>query len=59
MTRRQKNCLNRLADLCDQYNAEFTYTVDDDGIHISVDGQEVFVGFMSNGSEDLRLAAYV
>jgi hypothetical protein len=38
--------LKKLADLCNEYNAGFTYTKEDDGIHILVDNEEVFVGFI-------------
>lgn len=47
MTRRQKNFLRRLAELIEQHDASLTYTTDDDGIHIEVDGVLVFVGFLS------------
>ena len=61
MTKRQDEFLNLLADLCEEYNAEFSYTTDDNGIHITADGSEVFVGFMSHEtgytSDKLREAA--
>jgi len=38
--------LLKLADLCDEYKAEFTYTNGDDGIHILVNDEPVFVGFL-------------
>lgn len=45
-TAEQKEFLNKLADLCDQYDARFSYTTDDDGIHIDVGGVEVFSGWL-------------
>lgn len=47
MTKEQKEFLNKFADLCEKYKAEFYYTTDDDGINISVDGETVFVDFLS------------
>lgn len=38
--------LAKLADLCDEYKAEFAYTNNDDGIHILLDDEPVFVGFL-------------
>lgn len=39
--------LEALANLIDQFGAKFTYTNDDDGIHIVLNGEEVFVGFLA------------
>ena len=56
-TIRDKEFLLRLADLCEEYKATFAYTVDDDGIHITVDGgRQVFVGFLLDAPEELRKA---
>ncbi|PCI54210.1 MAG: hypothetical protein COB36_11000 [Alphaproteobacteria bacterium] len=38
--------LEQLAQLCEQYKASFSYTTDDDGIHIDLDGKEVFCGWL-------------
>jgi len=47
--------LEKLAILCDEYNAQFDYTTDDDGIHINVEGKEVFIGFLDeSASRELR-----
>jgi hypothetical protein len=56
---RQKDFLIKLAELCDSYRAGFRYTTDDDGIHIDVDGVDVFVGFIEepNAGSILREAA--
>lgn len=49
--------LEKLASLCDEFRAEFLYTNDDDGIHITMDGKEIFVGYMENKpSQELRKA---
>lgn len=48
--------LLKLADLTEQYNATFSYNRDDDGIHITVDGKLVFVGFMFDPATELREA---
>lgn len=53
-----KEFLLKLADLCEEYGATFGYTIDDDGIHISVDGgREVFVGYLFDAPKELRDAA--
>lgn len=44
-TSRAKCFLVALADICQEYDATFFYTRDDDGIHITVDDEEVFCGF--------------
>ena len=53
--------LERLADLCEEYDADIFYTNNDDGIHISLggeDGEEVFVNSdFGNLAEELRKAA--
>ena len=36
--------LEKLAELCERYNATFYYTTDDDGTHIDLNGEEIFVG---------------
>ena len=57
LTDRQKDFLLRLAALCDEFRAEFGYTNNDDGIHIELDGAEVFADFLSgNAGEALRTA---
>ena len=56
MNERDKEFLLKLADPCEEYDASFDYTTDDDGIHISVDGREVFVGFLIDASKELRKA---
>ena len=38
--------LEKLANLCEQFDASFSYTTDDDGIHIELSGQEIFVGYL-------------
>lgn len=60
-TKDQRAFLIRLASLVDEFNAEFSYTDDDDGIHISMPSgdshpvytDEIFVGLISSG-DDLR-----
>jgi hypothetical protein len=51
----QKVFLLELSSLMKKYRATMQYTNNDDGIHISVDGQEVFVGFLfdDDASENL------
>lgn len=36
--------LEKLGRLCDDYSAEIYYTNEDDGIHISIFGEDIFVG---------------
>jgi len=38
--------LEKLAQLCDDYKATFSYSHDDDGIYICLDGKEIFCGFI-------------
>jgi hypothetical protein len=59
MNKRQKRFLLQLADLCEKYNAEFNYTNNDDGIHITVDEEEIYVGYLSDDfTKDLREVAH-
>ena len=51
----EKEFLTKLADLLDEYDASLTYTTNDDGIHVELQGTEVFVGFMQD-TDDLRQA---
>lgn len=50
--------LEELACLCERYKASFSYTTDDDGIVIYLDGKEIFCGFIydSDAAELLRAA---
>ena len=45
MDKKQRKALIALADVCQRFDLGFTYTNSDDGVHVSVDGKEVFVGF--------------
>jgi len=45
MNNKQKDFLNKLADLCDVYKPEFFYTNDDDGIHIRIDNEDIFIDY--------------
>ena len=47
--------MEKLSLLCDEYKAEFSHTEDDDGIHISLDGNEVFAGFLPEEGADRKL----
>lgn len=59
LSHRQKDFLLRLADLCDELQAEFSYSNEDDGIHIELDGTEVFADFLSgDAGKALRAAAF-
>lgn len=49
---KQKMFLLKLANLMKEYNASFEYTVDDDGIHIYVNDEEIYKGFLSNQNID-------
>lgn len=51
---RQRDFLYHLQHLCQTYNATFSYTTDDDGIHISMDGEEIFIGFLEDPAGSLR-----
>ena len=52
LTLREKTFLLKLAELCKEYAAAFSCTVDDDGVHICVDEEEVFVGFLDAEAGD-------
>ncbi len=56
MNQKQKDFLSKLADLCEEYSPDFFYTTDDDGIHIAVDSQKIFIDY-SITAETLREAA--
>jgi len=57
LQKNQVEFLRKLADLCAEYDAGFTYTNADDGTHILVDGEVVFVGFIENdASSTIRKA---
>lgn len=56
MNAAQRRALERLADLIDQEGLHLWYTTDDDdGVHIKVNGQLVFRGWLDDSSE-LRAA---
>lgn len=59
----RQDFLLKLADLCEKFDATFTYTREDNGIHVDVCNEEVFVGFLfSSGTEAanaLREAAII
>lgn len=38
--------LQKLNELLGEYKAEITYTNADDGLHISIDGKEIFTGWL-------------
>lgn len=48
-----------LSSVLTKYNATIEYTNDDDGLHISTFGKEVFVGFLSSktAGQDLYKAS--
>lgn len=48
LTAKQKEFLLKLADLCEEYKADFYYTRDDNGIHVEVEGDEIFVGHVGS-----------
>ena len=54
---RAARLLLRLAALCDEFGAGFTYTNADDGVHISIDGEDVYVGHLLDPAKDLTDAA--
>ena len=49
------NFLEQLAALLEDYNAELYYTTDDDGIHIDIDGDEIFAGHLSSSDAPAEL----
>ncbi len=55
LTPHEKEFLTKLADLLDEYDASLTYTTGDDGIHVALQGTQVFAGFMDD-TDELRTA---
>ncbi len=52
---RQRDFLERLLELLEDFDAEITYTTGDDGLHVKVAGDELFPGGGWWDREDLRL----
>jgi len=48
--------MKALQALVVEHKAQIFYTTDDDGIHITLDGEEVFVGFIEWWSADISTA---
>ena len=48
--------LKEFLEFCKKHKAEFYYTTDDDGIHIAVDGVEVYVGLLEDDLKSLESA---
>lgn len=48
MTNRQQEFINKLVSLLGEYNVEIFYTTDDDGLHLSMDGEEFYVSWLTN-----------
>ncbi len=50
--------LEKLAALIEHYDAELSYTTDDDGIHIELNGKTIYRGWINgkDGAENLRNA---
>ena len=46
LNKKDREFLLKLADLFAEYKAGMNYTTDDDGIHIELDGREIFSGFL-------------
>ncbi len=57
LTERQRQFFLRFADLCEEFNVDISYTSYDDGIHIAVDGEEVYVGWDCDANGFRQLAA--
>lgn len=50
--------LLKLADLCEQYDAGFTYSQDDDGTHVTLGSKVIFIGYLDDRvASQLRAAA--
>jgi hypothetical protein len=57
LSEKQAEFLKKLADLCAQYNAGFTYTNDDNGTHVLVDGQDIFAAHLEiDAADEIRKA---
>jgi len=49
--------LEKLAQLCEEYKATFSYSRDDDGVYICLDNKEIFCGFIHDGDAAKLLRA--
>ena len=58
LTDRQKEFLNKLADLIEQFDASIHSTIDEDGEHIVVDGAEIFVGSLWDFNDPVGALRY-
>lgn len=47
--KRKLACMEELHDVLLRYDAELYYTINDDGVHLSVDGEEAAVWFFREG----------
>jgi hypothetical protein len=52
LSKRQEEFLKKLADLCEEYNAGIDFCKFDDTVHILVDGEVVFAGFIDEKAAD-------
>lgn len=41
MSEKHKEFLTKLADLCEEYRAGLGYTIDDDGVHVYIDDEDI------------------
>jgi hypothetical protein len=52
LTDTQRNFLLKLAALCRENHAGFGYTTADDGVHIEMDNELIFTGFLFDGAAE-------
>jgi len=59
LNNKDREFLLKLADLFEEHKAELRYTTSDDGIHVDLDGREVFRGFFikDHAAKELRRVA--
>jgi hypothetical protein len=46
--------LRALADVYEKYNVDLRYTSEDDGIHIRIDGKDIYNGWLDHPAQELR-----
>ena len=51
MNDKQKDFLRKLGLLLDEYNVSISYTTDDDGLHLYMDGDEFYISWLDDPDE--------
>ena len=49
MSKEMKAFLEKLFELCTEYGARLSYTIDDDGVHVSIGDEDISIGWPEDG----------